>query len=118
MTDLQNTSRLNASQAADAVASGALLIDVRSEVGRGRSGELKGAVVIAKTDVLDVLSKRLRKTEDGQKIVIFCGSVAGSGPVVEALAETGLTEIYDVDGGFGALVEQGLPLIPRAAPAA
>lgn len=118
MSDTNDTTRLTAQSAVEAIQTGALLIDVRSEAGRNRDGELKGAVVIAKADVLDVLSKRIRKASDDQKIVIFCGSVKGSGPIVDILTQAGFAGVYDVDGGFPALRDLDLPLIPRAATAA
>ena len=118
MSNSNSNTRLAAQGALEAVNAGALLIDVRSEAGRGRDGELKGAIVIDKPDVFDVLSKRLRKASDDQKIIIFCGSIKGSGPVVESLTQAGFAGVYDVDGGFQALRGAGLPLKPRAAAAA
>lgn len=114
MSDNDGCTRLTPSAAAEAIEAGALLIDVRSEVGRGRDGELQGAVVIAKTDVVGILSKRMRKVAEDEKIVVFCGSVKGSAPVIDALVSAGFRSVYDVDGGFPALRDHGLPLIPRA----
>ncbi|MFB9948696.1 rhodanese-like domain-containing protein [Rhizobium puerariae] len=118
MVESVESTRLKAEAAVEAIHEGALLIDVRSEAGRSRDGELQGAIVIAKPDVLHVLSERIRRVSDEQKIVIFCGSVKGSGPVVDTLTQAGFVGVYDVDGGFSALRDQGLSLIPRAAPAA
>jgi rhodanese-related sulfurtransferase len=77
-------------------------------LGRGRDGEIEGAIVVAKPDVLDILSRRLRPTSDDQKIVVFCGSVNGSGPVIEALTTAGFDNVVDVQGGFSALRAAGL----------
>ncbi|WP_449396111.1 rhodanese-like domain-containing protein [Devosia riboflavina] len=119
MTDTAATdTRRSAEHAVQAIRNGALLIDVRSELGRGRDGELKEAIVVAKADVLPVLSRRLRPANDDQPVVIFCGSVKGSGPVVDALVEAGFRNIFDVDGGFSALRDGGIDVLPRATPPA
>jgi rhodanese-related sulfurtransferase len=111
------STRISAEAATQAIADGALLIDVRSAAGRAKNGEVAGAVVIAKSDVLNVLSK-LQRIGEPNKIVVFCGSIAGSGPVLEQLTTSGFTNAYDVDGGFPALVEQGATVIPPPVPAA
>lgn len=120
MSTDQNTisSRISGQQAAEAIHDGALLIDVRSATGRLRNGEIAGAVVVAKDDVLDILSKRIRRVSDEQKIVVFCGSVQGSGPVIEALVGAGFTNVHDVEGGFAALSAQGLKVIAPPSPQA
>ena len=51
--------------------------------------------------------------------MIVCGSINGSGPVAEALAARGYTDVSHVDGGFPAWKEAGLPATeaePSAAP--
>lgn len=105
--------RLQAKAAVEAINAGALAVDVRSEGGRERDGELRVAVVIPKTDVVEALTKRLARTSPDQKIVVFCTSVNGSQPIVEKLQGVGVHNVYDVDGGFAALVAQGLAKIPR-----
>lgn len=114
----QIQTRITAQDAAGKIAEGALLIDVRSAEGRAKNGEVVGAVVIAKTDVLKVLSKLVRRSDDTQSIVAFCGSVLGSGPVVDELAAAGFTGVHDVEGGFAALVGQGITVVPPPTPAA
>ena len=92
------------------VAVGALLIDVRSAAGRASAGEIPGAT-LADRDNLDALfgpSDNPAVTLD-TPVVIVCGSVNGSGPVAEALAARGYTDVSHVDGGFPAWKEAGLP---------
>ncbi|MFC8799926.1 rhodanese-like domain-containing protein [Promicromonospora sp. NPDC057138] len=104
------------------VAGGALLIDVRSAAGRASSGEIPGAT-LADRDNLDALfgpSENPAITLD-TPVVIVCGSVNGSGPVAEALAARGYTDVSHVDGGFPAWKEAGLPATeaePSTAPSA
>lgn len=113
------TNRIDGKTALDAFRSGALLIDVRSEAGRQKNGEAHGAIVIPKTDVLDAVTKRLGRTSADQKIVIFCGSIKGSEPIVDQLQAAGVSNVFDVDGGFEALVgDDGLARIERPAPVA
>ena len=95
--------RISAAQAAEAWRKGAILIDVRSPNGRARNGELAGAVVVAKTDVVDFVTRRLGKS--ATEVVLFCGSVAGTTPLLEALSAAGQSHVSEVDGGFAALVD-------------
>ncbi len=111
---MTQSSRLNGTEALQAVTEGALLIDVRSQAGREKNGELAGAVIIAKADVVPLLTSRLGRSAADQKIVLFCGSVAGTEGLVAQLNQVGLGDIYDVDGGFAALTGAGgLAVIPR-----
>lgn len=99
------TSRIQADDAITAWRNGAILVDVRSPAGRARNGEIAEAVVVPKALAVDVLAGRL---QPGQaSIVLFCGSVAGTTPLVEALVSRGLTQVYEVDGGFAALAATG-----------
>ena len=86
---------------------------VRSDLGRGKTGELQGAVIISKDDIEDVMTRRMSAA---QKTVVFCGSIKGSEPVVEKLRAAGLKDVYDVDGGFAALSEAGVPVMERKVP--
>ncbi|MFD7311646.1 rhodanese-like domain-containing protein [Promicromonospora sp. NPDC059942] len=97
------------------VAGGALLIDVRSAAGRASAGEIPGATLADRND-LDALfgpSDNPAITLD-TPVVIVCGSINGSGPVAEALAARGYTDVSHVDGGFPAWKEAGLPATEAA----
>ncbi|QAY63756.1 sulfurtransferase [Xylanimonas allomyrinae] len=98
--------------AADAgakVADGALLIDVRSAALRASTGEIPGAT-IADRDDLDALfgPAAAPAVAHDTPVVVVCGSINGSGPVAEALAARGYTDVSHVDGGFGAWKDAGL----------
>lgn len=116
MTQLHST-RLDGPAALRAWETGAILIDVRSEQGRQKNGEVQGAVIVAKSDVVDFVTRRLRAGTSGKPVILFCGSVAGSGPLVEALVAAGQADVADVDGGFAALTGAG-GLTVRPVPAA
>ncbi|MFT3688350.1 rhodanese-like domain-containing protein [Paenirhodobacter sp.] len=85
-----------------------LLIDVRSAKGRAENGELASAVILPKAQVEPIFSGPLAPVSKDARIVVFCGSVAGSGPVVEVLQRLGYRNAVDVEGGYAALKERGL----------
>ncbi len=119
MTTTTTLPRLNATEALAAIRDGALLIDVRSEAGRHRDGEAQGAIIVPKAEVVDLLTKLVSPKSADQKIVVFCGSIKGSEPVLEKLLAAGIPNVFDVDGGFAALTtEGGLTRIERARPVA
>lgn len=104
---------VTATQAADKVRGGALLIDVRSEAGRASAGPLPAAEVVGKDQVEEKLGldspDRLTRIESADTpIVVICGSVLGSGPVAASLIAAGYTDVVQVEGGFPAWKAAGL----------
>lgn len=85
-----------------------LLIDVRAPKGRAENGEITSALIPPKTLVEQVFSGPLASVPKGARIVVFCGSVNGSGPVVQTLEGLGFTNVADVDGGYAAVRERGV----------
>jgi len=115
MTEKIEPALISATDAADRVAAGARLIDVRSEKGRAAAGALPGAEIVDR--------ERLQETFAGasteQPVVVVCGSINGSGPVAEWLVEHGFEDVAHVEGGFPAWKESGLPVgEPTADPVA
>ncbi|WP_454728515.1 rhodanese-like domain-containing protein [Cellulosimicrobium protaetiae] len=108
-----------ATDAGAKVADGALLIDVRSAGGRAAHGEIPGATLADRND-LDALFGPAGNPAISldTPVVVVCGSTNGSGPVAEALAQRGYTNVSHVDGGFPAWKDAGLPASdPVEAPA-
>src|SRR3954447_22730593 len=100
--------------AAERVAEGAFLLDVRSEAGRSRTGAIPGATVgdrYAIDDEFDLAAatRHAPVVSLDTPIVVVCGSVRGSGPVAAELRAKGFTNVVHVEGGFGAWKEAGLP---------
>jgi rhodanese-related sulfurtransferase len=96
------------------VAAGAVLIDVRSAAGRA-NGLVPGAIAVAKDAVDARFAPGSSDPVAGVKstatpIVVICGSVLGSGPVAEKLIAKGHTDVVQVEGGFPAWQEAGLPV--------
>lgn len=115
---------ISADEAARLIADGVLLIDVRSEGGRASTGTVPGAVVVEKGNVAagfgpESDARLPQVTGTDQKVVVFCGSVNGSGPVVEQLKVLGYSQALHVDGGFPALRDAGVTTTgPAVEPAA
>ncbi len=93
------------------IEAGARVVDVRSEAGRQAAGSLLGAEPVAK----DAVDGFATTTDKDEELVVFCGTTAGSGPVVDYLTEQGFTNVVHVDGGFQALADAGVP-VERVSP--
>jgi rhodanese-related sulfurtransferase len=101
-------------EAAEAVAGGGLLVDIRPEAQRRREGEPTGAIVIER----NVLEWRLDPTSPDrlpevsgpdQVIVLICSEGYASSLAVASLHQLGLRRATDVEGGFQAWRRAGLP---------
>lgn len=101
------TLHIDAAAALAQRAAGALVLDVRSAKGRAENGELPGAVIVAKEAVAPLFAGALRDLPKDTGVLVFCGSVKGSTPAVEALRALGFAQAVDVEGGFAALREAG-----------
>ena len=106
--------RLSAQEAWDAVHSGALLVDTRTEAQRARTGELPGAVVIDRTVLewrLDPTSpSRIPEADDRPRIVVVCRQGYSSSLAARSLCDLGLDATDVIDGVEGWL-RAGLPLV-------
>lgn len=102
-----------ATDAGARVADGAFLIDVRSDGGRAAAGAIPGATITDRDD-LDAIfgSASAPAVSLDTPVVVVCGSERGSGPVAEALAARGYTNVTHVEGGFPAWRDAGLPASP------
>ncbi len=85
-----------------------LLLDVRAPKGRAENGEIASAVILPKTLIEQVFSGPFASVPRDARIIVFCGSVNGSGPVVETLTGLGFTNVADVDGGYAAVKARGI----------
>lgn len=85
-----------------------LLIDVRAPKGRAENGEIASAVILPKSLVAEVFAGPFATVPKDARIVVFCGSINGSGPVVETLTGLGFTNVADVDGGYAAVKGRGI----------
>jgi rhodanese-related sulfurtransferase len=96
---------ITAAAARTLIDGGALLVDVRSSGGRATAGTIPTAIVVAKSD-----AGSFAQTLDADRaVVVFCGSIDGSGPFVDFLDAQGFSNVSHVDGGFEALKSEGIP---------
>jgi rhodanese-related sulfurtransferase len=107
--------RLSPAEAADALAAGALVVDIRPTEQRGREGELPGAIVIER----NVLEWRLdpastdripEVTGHDQVVVVVCSEGYTSSLAAATLQDLGFRDATDLVGGFQAWKAAGLPV--------
>ncbi|MFV2114289.1 rhodanese-like domain-containing protein [Micromonospora sp. LOL_025] len=112
--------RLTPHQTVEAVRTGALLVDTRTDAQRQEQGDLPGAIVIDRT----VLEWRLdpasawripEATAYDQHIVVVCRQGYSSSLAVASLRALGLHRATDMIGGVQAWREAGLPMSDRPA---
>jgi rhodanese-related sulfurtransferase len=107
--------RVTVQQANDELASGALLVDVRTSEQQAEFGEIPGAVPIG----LNVLEWRLDPSSEWRippatshdvRVIVFCQQGYSSSLAAARLRSLGLHRATDVIGGFEAWRDAGLPV--------
>ncbi len=100
------------------MASGALLVDTRSEAQRLAGGEIPGALVIER----NVLEWRLdptspwripQATDHEVRVMVICAQGFSSTLAALSLKDLGLRNATDVAGGFEAWQASGMPVRRR-----
>ena len=107
--------RLEPWQAAAELATGALLVDTRTETQRRIEGDIPGAVAIDRTVFewrLDPTSpwRIKRATDHDLRVIVICSQGFSSSLAAAALQDLGLVNATDVIGGFEAWRAAGLPV--------
>ncbi|OJF12579.1 rhodanese-like domain-containing protein [Couchioplanes caeruleus] len=105
--------RLSPQETHGAMARGAVLIDIRPAAQRGDHGEIPGAIIIER----NVLEWRLDPSSDARlpfthydlEAIVTCQEGYTSSLAAAALQELGLRRATDLEGGFKAWQEAGLP---------
>jgi rhodanese-related sulfurtransferase len=111
--------RLAPGQARQAMSSGAVLIDIRADSQIARDGTVPGALVIARNVLewrLDPASQHChpRAPGLGDHVILLCDEGYQSSLAAATLQQLGFTLATDVDGGFQAWRQAGLPVDPPA----
>lgn len=109
--------RLAPPEAAQAADGGALLVDIRYGALRDRDGTIPGAVVVERNELewrLDPQgSHRIpQATGHDLAVVVICNEGYASSLAAASLQDLGLHRATDLDGGFQAWREAGLPVTP------
>jgi rhodanese-related sulfurtransferase len=107
--------RVDPQQAFDAVATGALIVDIRSDSARERTGVVPGSLHIPRT-VLEWRADpdspwRNPALDDlGRQLILICDHGYSSSLAAATLVELGFARAGDVIGGFEAWLASGLPV--------
>jgi rhodanese-related sulfurtransferase len=109
--------RVDAARAAEELAAGALLVDIRPADQRAAQGDIPGATVIDRNVLewrLDAASKwHVPSVGDhDERIILICAQGFQSSLAAANLQEMGLVNATDVIGGFEAWAAAGLPIRP------
>jgi rhodanese-related sulfurtransferase len=107
--------RLGPRAAREAARHGATLIDIRSESQIARDGTIPGALVIARNVLewrLDPASAHRHPQAPGldEQVIVVCDAGYASSLVAATLQELGFSRATDLDGGFQAWRDAGLPV--------
>jgi rhodanese-related sulfurtransferase len=109
--------RLEPRAAAAAISTGALLVDIRSELQRKRDGLVPGALLVAR----NVLEWRCdpacpscdeRLADLDRQLILMCDEGYQSSLAAATLQRLGFRWATDMDGGFQAWRDAGLPVSP------
>ena len=113
----QGLDRLGPREARAAVDSGAVIVDVRSESQRAADGAVPGAVFYPR----NVLEWRCDPDSDARDdrladldrhLIVMCNEGYASSLAAATLQELGFARATDLEGGFQAWREAGLPVEP------
>ena len=106
--------RVTPAEAAQRVAGGAVLVDIRPQSQREADGEVPGALVVERNHLewrFDPESDARLPEATGYDVdvVVLCQEGYTSSLAADALRSLGLATVSDVVGGFRAWVADGLP---------
>jgi rhodanese-related sulfurtransferase len=108
--------RLDPHAVHQAMANGAVLVDIRPAAQRAEYGEIPGAIIIER----NVLEWRLDPRSDARlsfagsyhlEVIVTCQEGYTSSLAAAALQDLGLHRATDLDGGFAAWQAAGLPTV-------
>lgn len=107
--------RLTAGQAHAALATGALLVDIRPGWQRATEGEVPGALLVERNHLEwrfdpECTARLPQVTGYDAQVIVLCSEGYASSLAADSLRRLGLHRATDVIGGFRAWVAQGLPV--------
>jgi len=109
--------RVDPRQAQKIAENGGLLIDIRPAAQRAEFGEVPGALIVERNNLEWRLdpggSHRIPEAENPDRpVVIICQEGYASSLAAASLSGVGRTAVTDLDGGFVAWKQAGLPTTP------
>ena len=109
--------RVSPEEAAAEVSEGALLVDIRSESQRAADGVVPGAMYHPRNVLewrMDPASGATDPAVGGleRRVIVMCDAGYASSLAAETLREIGFARAADLDGGFQAWRDAGLPVEP------
>jgi rhodanese-related sulfurtransferase len=107
--------RLAPVEAHAAAREGALIVDIRADADRERTGVVPGSLHVPRTVLewrLDPANRTRNPHADGRRIVVLCDHGYSSSLAAATLVDLGRADAADVDGGVEAWLAAGLPLAP------
>jgi rhodanese-related sulfurtransferase len=110
--------RLTARRAYDAMADGALLVDIRSERQRDADGVVPGSLFIPRNVLewrMDPSSGHQHPSVGGldRRVILMCNEGYQSSLAAATLQTLGFARATDLIGGFQAWRDAGLPVVRR-----
>ncbi len=112
--------RVSPEQAWEALAAGALLVDIRPRGQRRREGEVPGSLIVERNHLEWRLhpesTARIAAAAPGQRWIVICSEGYTSSLAADALNSIGVPAT-DLIGGFHAWVAAGLPSMRGGRPA-
>ncbi len=107
--------RLAPAQAHDALAAGALLVDIRPGWQRAAEGEVPGALLVERNHLEwrfdpECDARLPQATGYDVQVIVLCSEGYTSSLAADSLRSLGLHRATDVVGGFQAWSAQGLPV--------
>ena len=112
--------RVTPEQAREALAAGALLVDIRPRGQRRREGEVPGSLIVERNHLEWRLhpgsTARIAAAAPGQRWIVICSEGYTSSLAADALNSIGVPAT-DLIGGFHAWVAAGLPSMRGGRPA-
>jgi rhodanese-related sulfurtransferase len=117
----QGLRRVDPGQAKQIADEGGLLIDIRPAAQRAEFGEIPGTLIVERNNLEWRLdpggSHRLPEAENPDRpVVIICQEGYASSLAAASLLGVGRTAVTDLEGGFVAWKQAGLPTTPGSRP--
>ena len=113
--------RLGPARARELQQAGALIVDIRPLANRAAEGEIPGAVIVERIHLEWRLAPdsewRLPGVTPDTAVIVMCNEGYSSSLAAADLQRLGLARATDLEGGFRAWAEAGLPVVAGGSPA-